>query len=239
MSYLYSQLWLCLIATLLLGGAIGWFVRGDNRKKLAIIEKRWRKRFTDLEYVNQSLNNQNKQGKIFQARYHQIQSRLSRMNRAAELSSQELKLKNAQLSQLQEQLDQAKTELFDKNSRLDDMVSKLSEVESRHNTSDSQVLINSNKANDTDKIVTSKQIELEKANKEYEKVVQKITRQLEELTTDYKKLENKYTQTVQTNDRYKASLIDAESKLQVTNELLKKCQEEVMNYNKDSDKGDL
>ncbi len=219
MGYLFSQLWLCLGTALLLGGVTGWFLRGDNRKKLDIIEQRWRKRFMELEYVNQALQNQNKQHKVSETQKLQLESRLSRMNRAAELSSQELKYKASKLAQLEQQLEQVRTELSDKSNQLDDMVSKLSEMESTPKNwqaanSETRTGDASPPIRESDRELLAEQI----AEKNRE--IKQLQKKLDACEQDCQQMEEKQARLTETNDHYKASLIDAESKLQVTHELL-------------------
>lgn len=257
MAYLYSQLWLCLIITLLLGGLIGWFIRGDNRKKLEIIEKRWRKRFTDLEYINQSLNTKNKQGVALEKKYKLAQSRITRMNHAAELSSQELQLRNTKLAELQAQLDEAQIALSEKDAQLEDMISRLSELESQETKmaphpsmpaifdqgKDKSKDKGGNKTKNTqttppntyDKNVSassgapvtaleSRLAELEEKVRKYRKKTNKLNKLLESEQEKRSGIELENKQVREKNDTYKAYLIDAESKLQVTKELLEQCQ---------------
>jgi chromosome segregation ATPase len=107
MSYLLPQLWLCLSIASLLGGLIGWFLRGDNRKKLTQIENRWQKRFSDLEYNNQFLLNQLKKSKTIEKNNKTLIAQLERMRKAAELSNQQLKSKSILLSNLEKKMDQS------------------------------------------------------------------------------------------------------------------------------------
>lgn len=56
MSYLLSQIWICLLLAALIGGVIGWFLRGGCRKKLEAVELDWRNRFAGVEHERDEMN---------------------------------------------------------------------------------------------------------------------------------------------------------------------------------------
>ena len=162
MNDLISLLWICLAIAALLGGLIGWFIRGDKSQKLAEIENRWHKRFSDLEYTNQSLIRKLKNCMKLERNHKVVESRLERMKKAAELSNFELKRKKTRIQELETSLDNTLSSSELRPSQLDP----------------SKPII----------------IQLEKK---------------------YRLLANKV-------DDYKASLLDAESKLQIAYEMLEK-----------------
>lgn len=111
MNDLISQLWICLAIATLLGMVIGWFIRGDKSHKLAEIENRWHKRFSDLEYTNQSLIRKLKNCMKQEQNHKALQSRLERMKKGAELSSFELNRKKTRILELESTLDGALSSL--------------------------------------------------------------------------------------------------------------------------------
>ncbi len=173
MNELLSQLWICLAIATLLGSLIGWFVRGDKSQKLAEIENRWHKRFSDLEYTNQSLIRQLKDCMKQQRSHKTIVSKLDRMKKGAELSSVELKQKIIKISDLELELE-----------------SKLSQAQASSKPK-LPALAGAQDLNQQDK-----------------------TAFITELESKHGLLANKV-------DDYKASLLDAESKLQVAYGMLK------------------
>ena len=126
MSFL-PEFWLSTATALLLGGLMGWFLRGDNSDKLDDIEKRWHKRFSELEGVNQHLLGKQKQTKKLASEHSILVSKLARMNKAAELTCQQLKLKNTRLTAMNQRLEQMGVELTDKEARIDELTSRLSD----------------------------------------------------------------------------------------------------------------
>ena len=58
MDYLISQIWLCLAIAAILGGIIGWLLRGGCRKKLLDIESSWQDRYALIENENNVLTHQ-------------------------------------------------------------------------------------------------------------------------------------------------------------------------------------
>ncbi|HID82619.1 MAG TPA: DUF4332 domain-containing protein [Chromatiales bacterium] len=56
MSYLLSQIWICLLLAALIGGIIGWFLRGGCRKKLEAVEADWRNRFAGVEHERDEMS---------------------------------------------------------------------------------------------------------------------------------------------------------------------------------------
>lgn len=214
MSYLYSQLWLCLFVATLLGGLIGWFLRGDNRSKLNEIESRWRSRFSELEYSNQALMNRLKQnGKsTFEEKYKNIQTRLGRMNKAAELSSQQLTMRKTEISKMEQRLESNHTKLLDKESQINELSIELSDKEALHKKTEKKKSIH---------LKNPKEDTAEKSTDNNQNI-KDLSIKLEEKISSYKALEQNYEKLVKRNDEYKASLIDAESKIQVTTEMLNK-----------------
>ena len=56
MSYLLSQIWICLLLAALIGGIIGWLLRGGCRKKLEAVETDWRNRFAGVEHERDEMS---------------------------------------------------------------------------------------------------------------------------------------------------------------------------------------
>jgi predicted flap endonuclease-1-like 5' DNA nuclease len=56
MGYLISQIWLCLLIAALLGGIIGWLLRGGCKRQLDALEDEWRNRMISLERERDSLS---------------------------------------------------------------------------------------------------------------------------------------------------------------------------------------
>ncbi len=200
MSYLLSQLWLCLFVSSLLGVIIGWFLRGDNKAKLNIIENRWRKRFSELEYSNQELVKKLKHGDNIENKYAHLQTRLKRMNKAADLSSLQLKYKNDMLSKIEQDLELSNNKIIDKESQISELISQLANDDTR--------------LKDNSSIKTSIRTDATSVDND-------LAKQLEEKSAKYHKMKNKYKKLVEKADSYKASLIDAESKLHITAAMLK------------------
>jgi chromosome segregation ATPase len=216
MSYLYSQLWLCLFVASLLGGLIGWFLRGDNRSKLNEIEGRWRSRFSELEYSNQALMSRLKQSgnRTLETKYKNIQTRLERMNKAAELSSQQLSMRKTEISKMEQQLESSDTKLIDKESQITELSLELSDMEARHKNLDKRIENKKSSGFKTPKMKVTKK------NTDKDRDITDLTLKLEEKAANYKTLKMDYEKLAKRNDEYKASLIDAESKIQVTTEML-------------------
>ncbi len=216
MSYLYSQLWLCLFVATLLGGLIGWFLRGDNSSKLNEIESRWRSRFSELEYSNQALMNRLKQSgnNTLETKYKNIQTRLGRMNKAAELSSQQLAMRKTAISKMEQQLESSDTKLLDKESQITELSLELSDMEARHKNLDKKT------DNEKPTSLTPPKVNITKTYTDKNQDITDLTLKLEEKTANYKTLKVDYEKLTKRNDEYKASLIDAESKIQVTTEML-------------------
>jgi|GEM_PF-725263 len=55
MNYLLSQIWICLLLAALIGGIIGWILRGGCKKKLAAIDYDWRNRYAGIEVERNEL----------------------------------------------------------------------------------------------------------------------------------------------------------------------------------------
>jgi len=182
MNDLISQLWICLAIATLLGGLIGWFFRGDKSQKLAEIENRWHKRFSDLEYTNQSLIRKLKDCMKQERNHKMVESRLERMKKGAELSSYELKRKKTRILELETSLDTTPKKKTP--------YSKLHPSESHKSTLHDKALV------------------------------------ITELENEYELLANKV-------DGYKASLLDAESKLQVAYEMIETQGLSIKKRNKD------
>ncbi len=214
MSYLISELWLCLSIASVLGGLIGWFLRGDNTSKLKEIEDRWRSRFSELEYSNHALINRLKQGGAFENKYKNLQVRLLRMNKAADLANQQLKFKQVSLSKLQHDLEQSNLKLIDKKSQINELVTQLSNIESQQNDGQIKTLITTPDQHEG--------MRKDRKNKMDDTAeIKKLTLQIDKKTALYATMKDKYEKLVKKTDEYKASLIDAESKLRVTTQMLK------------------
>ncbi len=211
MSYLISQLWICLFVASLLGGLVGWFLRGDNRSKLTEIENRWRSRFAELEFSNQALNNRLKQGDTSENKYKSLQSRLMKMNKAADLASQQLKFKDQSLSKIGQELEQSNIKLLDKKSQINELVTQLSNFETQQESGDKI----------TNQLLSKKQVnQHKKLKKDYSPEMETLARQLQKKTDQYSAIKEKYEKISKKIDGYKASLMDAESKLEVAAKML-------------------
>jgi len=53
MTYLISQMWLCLIITAVIAGLIGWLLRGSGKKKLQALDKQWQEQYRSVENARQ------------------------------------------------------------------------------------------------------------------------------------------------------------------------------------------
>lgn len=233
MSYLYSQLWLCILSAGLLGAVLGWFFRGSNKKKISEIEKRWRERFSELEINNQSLLSKLKQNEKFTSQHEHLVKRIGKMEKAAKLSREELQTRQFSIDTLHEELQQTQSKLLEKDTQLDELTSQLATLESEgpgyKTTSTAK-----NHAAETsfDKIHQALEKELANANKQIEeldaenKQVEEENAEMQLLMNEYasqcRQLEVRRQELEKLADSYKAHLIDAESKLQVAYESVHK-----------------
>jgi len=227
MSYLLSQLWLCLFVATLLGIFIGWFIRGDSKKKLDTIENRWRTRFSELEYSNQELVKKLKYGNAYDTQYSTIQKRLKRMNRAADLASQQLKYKNEALSKMEQDNELNNIKLMDKESQVNELISQLANAESTQNDSTFKKQSNSSVHPHDQRSSHLNPSKLKQRKKEQQKIPSEkaLTTKLEEQAIKYDDLKTSYEKLAKKSDSYKASLIDTESKLQITTAMLEEQQD--------------
>ena len=239
MSYLFSQLWLCLFVSSLLGGLIGWFIRGDNKSKLYEIENRWKSRFAELEFSNQALLDRLKQGGAIENKYKNIQSRLNRMNKAAELANEELKFKQTSMSKLEKELLISNSRLVDQETQINELVAQLSDIEQlQKNQEDSQLetLSNSHRTDPEQQDKKSVNKKTSNAKIAISQDCEKISRELAEKKEHCQLIKKDYDDLVKKTDGYKASLIDAESKLRITTEMLnEQCKESTESYKQELD----
>ena len=49
MSYLISQMWLCLLITAIIAGIVGWLLRGNGKEKLQMLDQQWREQYHSVD----------------------------------------------------------------------------------------------------------------------------------------------------------------------------------------------
>lgn len=111
MSYLVSQLWLCLLLALLLGSLVGWFLRGGCKNKLAKISGDWEQRYLLLENEKKLLASKAQDSKRFNNERKSLMSRLTAMENGANLASNVLKENKDKLDEAEQSLSALKLEL--------------------------------------------------------------------------------------------------------------------------------
>ena len=58
MTYLIAQIWFYLLITACIAGAMGWFLRGNGKKKLHELDQQWQKNYASVD--NERKNYANK-----------------------------------------------------------------------------------------------------------------------------------------------------------------------------------
>ena len=121
MSYLVSQLWLCLLLALLFGALVGWFLRGGCKAKLVKISDDWKQRYTLLEDEKNSFVAKSQDEKKLNDERKSLLSRLTAMENGANIASNVLKENKEKLDETENRLAEIKLELQQREAEISEL----------------------------------------------------------------------------------------------------------------------
>lgn len=91
MSYLLSQIWICLLLAALIGGIIGWLLRGGCKKKIEAVELDWRNRFAGVEQERNEMSSRLGDLDNISREHAEMSSKLGRLDKISREHEQLLK----------------------------------------------------------------------------------------------------------------------------------------------------
>ncbi len=213
MEYLISQLWLCLALATLLGGIIGWLLRGGGLKKLKLDKQSLKTRLTDIENERDDLAlevlDRKESHNVIVAERNNVLSKLDAMKSGATLARNALDESKAKLRESEATI---KT-LSDK---LKDNEAQVVAVKEEGNTNNAEL----SKAKERLSAYQSKLSKSEASLVDLQQKLDDTEQQLVDMTTEAGDWSLKFAEADKTIDISKANLLDSASKLEVMQDML-------------------
>jgi hypothetical protein len=226
MTYLLSQIWLCLLITALVAGLLGWLLRGGGKGKLRILNEKWQDKYDALTQERNSYAR--KINKLSGVR-HEKERLENKIETQKQTYNQKLERLNTKLATADKELQQQQLLLSQKDEELAMSMAqfdrKISEFEGDQQSSNI----------DLEKKLALLEKDLSKEKRINKKLVDDIkkkvqsTSQLSQLETDARNKLKEYQQ--------KNAIL--ENELKVTKESLINTKNKLVDIKQDLDKGKL
>ena len=91
MTYLISQMWLCLLITAVIAGIIGWLLRGSAKKKLQALDQQWQQEYNVVDSARAKYKSQVKQQSFLKSTNKELEHQVSMQKKSFEETIEKLK----------------------------------------------------------------------------------------------------------------------------------------------------
>ena len=91
MSYLISQMWLCLLIAVIIAGTVGWLLRGNGKEKLQALDKQWRDQYHSIDNARRRYASQAEQLSPLKEKNNELALQVSLQKKSFEHTVRHLK----------------------------------------------------------------------------------------------------------------------------------------------------